>query len=104
MNADRLIAYVGDAALHDGTITTVDKQVGRLTVVVQSQTGTLLRIEFRGVHNVCSNRPVGMLLYALAEMETTERGRKFVFANWDEQDDATLELHADDFTISSGDN
>ena len=37
-------------------------------------------------------RPENMLLYALAEFRDAGGRIRFVFSNWDEDDDATLEI------------
>jgi hypothetical protein len=39
-----------------------------------------------------------MMVYALTEMPATPPLRRFVFVNWDEEDDASLEVVARDLT------
>ena len=55
--------------------------------------------EFDGVTRVSSQSAEGMVLYALVELTSTEPARFFSFVNWDEADDAYLEISADDFRI-----
>ena len=40
------------------------------------------------------------MVYALSELRAEPPSRRFVFPNWDEDDDAFLELIAQDFSIS----
>ena len=101
MNNNVFVAYVGPPSLHDGKITGVRNGPGQVNVTVQSESGALLSIDFTGVHSVRSNRPVGMVLYALCEMAASGPRRRFVFANWGEEDDATLEVQANGFTVSA---
>jgi len=100
MSDDAFVGYVGDPSLHDGRITDVREASGQLQVMVQSESGALLIVTFTGVRSVVSNRSVGMVLYSLSEISTSGPGRQFVFANWDEEDDAKLEVQADGFTVS----
>jgi len=51
-----------------------------------------LRIEFSEPVEVELDRPVGMTLFALAELRHDGGRRRFSFVNWDETDDARLEL------------
>jgi hypothetical protein len=51
-------------------------------------------VTFRGVESVNAERPEGMVAYALTEWDAPAPLRRFVFANWNEDDDATLEVTA----------
>ena len=46
-----------------------------------------------------SNRPERMMLYIINEVKKQFPYRKFIFTNWDERDDASLEIIAEDFII-----
>ncbi len=67
-------------------------------MVVRAHDGRALVVEFSGVESLDEHRAVGMTLYALSEFEEAGDLRRFVFANWDDEDDARLELLARDFT------
>lgn len=57
-----------------------------------------LEILFSGVESLTDLHAVGMTLYALAEFAASAPLRRFVFANWDEEeDDSRLEVLARDF-------
>jgi hypothetical protein len=94
------VGYVGDADLHDGSIVAVEQQDDIVRVHLRGASGKAFVIEFNGVRVVRANRPEGMLLYALSEMTCQPPERRFVFANWDNEDTARLEIDATDFSIS----
>ncbi|HEV3417678.1 MAG TPA: hypothetical protein VG056_12715 [Pirellulales bacterium] len=99
MTDSSFVAYVGDADFHDGRVIDV-QQIG--TTVRVRVTGFSHRVfvaEFSGVRVVRSNRPEGMLLYALSERRCEAPLRRFVFLNWDEEDSAALEIDAEEFTV-----
>lgn len=99
MEDSPFIGYVGDPDFHDGSVLTV-KQVGdSLQVRVRGASGKFYVVEFGGVSAVRSNKPEGMVLYALSELRMQPPQRRFVFANWDEQDEASLEIDAESFTV-----
>jgi hypothetical protein len=58
-------------------------------------------VEFYGVKAMQSNRPEGMMLYALTEMRTQTSARRFVFSNWEYDDDASLSVQAEGFSVKS---
>jgi hypothetical protein len=89
--------YVGDPDFHDGQVVTVARSGSDLQVEVRGASGRAYEVVFSGVESVTQRRPEGMLLYALTEMPSEPPLRRFVFANWDEQDEATLEVDALDF-------
>ena len=41
-----------------------------------------------------------MMIYALSEMRTPPSTRRFVFANWDEDDKSFLEIEAESFSVT----
>jgi len=88
------VAYVGDARVHDATIASIEHDGASAVVMLQSQEGYRFRIRFQGVASIAANRAEGMMLYALSEMTAPPPLRRFVFANWDEDDDAFLEIVA----------
>jgi hypothetical protein len=51
-------------------------------------------LRFDGVESVAANEPVGMVLYALAELHDAPPLRRFSFTNWDESEDAALVITA----------
>lgn len=100
------IAYVGPPELHDGHILAVERTGDRARVDVRAHDGRPITLEFTGVTHMSAVRPEGMLLYGLAEMRTDAEGsgrqgssRQFLFANWEEWDDAGLEIAARDFRV-----
>lgn len=92
MSEAKLIAYVGDPAIHDGRIAAVREGAGSLSVEISGPDGERIVVEFTGVEEVRSHRPMGMLLYSLSEMEASGPGRLFVFVNSEDKDDAFLEV------------
>ena len=96
---EHAVTYVGPPELHDGHVVSVERAGDRATVRVRGADGTPIALEFTGVTNVTAVRPEGMLLYGLAELRGPGAGRQFVFANWEEWDDAGLEIAARDFRV-----
>jgi hypothetical protein len=94
----QFIAYVGDPEIHDGVITNFEHQGTKASVTIKAESGRILRIDFDGVVSVKSNRPEGMMLYSLSEMKHPEH-RLFLFTNWEEEDDAYLEITADSYKV-----
>lgn len=94
----QFIGYVGDPEVHDGIITSISQSGATVLVTIRTQSGGELKIEFQEVVSVKSNRPEGMMLYALAEMKNPEH-RHFVFANWEDEDDACLEIVAGGYKV-----
>jgi hypothetical protein len=92
------VGYVGPAEVHDAVVASVDRGSDRLVVVVHPvDSGPRgLRFEFTEPSVVSEERPVGMTLYSLSEMQGEGGRRRFVFVNWDEEDEACLELDASD--------
>jgi hypothetical protein len=99
MPESSFIGYVGEADFHDGSILAVEEEQNTVRVQVRGASGKTFRVEFSQVCAVKSNRPVGMLLYALSEMSCQPPIRRFVFANWDDQSNAHLEVDAVGFAI-----
>jgi hypothetical protein len=94
----QFIAYIGHPEIHDGIITDFKHQGTKASVMINAQSGRMLKIEFDGVVSVKANKPEGMLLYSLSEMKHPEH-RLFVFTNWEDEDDAYLEITADSYIV-----
>jgi hypothetical protein len=99
--SDAFVNYVGDPDIHDGTVDRVERSGALASVTVTGGSGRRLEIEFSGVHEVRDHRSIGMRLYGLVEMTTEKPWRRFLFANWDEADDARLEIVCEDFICKS---
>lgn len=91
--------YVGEPDFHDGSVVAVDRRDDSVRVRVRGASGKVYVAEFTGIHAVRSTRPECMLLYALGEVQAQPPYRRFVFANWDEQDDGALEIDAESFRV-----
>jgi hypothetical protein len=99
--ADEFVAYVDDSDLHDGTVVAVSHDGTELRVEAVGGSGQRYEVFFIGVESVMQRRAEGMRLYALSEMRSKPPLRRFVFSNWDEEDDAALEVHAKDLTCTA---
>ncbi|MFI5453945.1 MAG: hypothetical protein ACHRXM_00680 [Isosphaerales bacterium] len=93
------VAYVGPPDLHDGTILRVESTQDTVTVLVESYERRRFALEFHGVTHQEMNAPEGMVLYALIEMRTPPPRHKYVFANWEYDDPARLEIEAEGFDV-----
>jgi hypothetical protein len=100
MNNQGFVAYVGDPDIHDGYVRAVTSSLQKTSVTVEGASGQWFVIEFDEVAWVKSQRPEGMMLYALTEYQGEGTIRRFIFANWDEEDDAFLEIGAVGFQIA----
>jgi hypothetical protein len=87
------VSYVGDPALHDGEIVAVSRDGSDVRIQVRGVSGRSYELAFAGVERISQEGAVGMRVYALTEMCATPLLRRFVFANW-EEDDAALEVEA----------
>ena len=91
---DDFVAYVGPPEIHDGVVEAVEREGDQVRVLLRGGIGRPIEVVFRGVESVTARRAEGMVLYALAEMRAPAPLRRFVFANWEEEDDASLEVIA----------
>ena len=91
---DDFVQYLNNDDVHDGIIRRVSKENDRLQIFIETADGRIVVFEFTGVRNVKQNRPEDMVLYSLSELRETAPLRKFIFTNWDEEDDAFLEVTA----------
>ena len=87
--------YIGPVDIHDGAIVDMQCLDDSLEVQIRSCEGRLFRVVFDRVAEIEDNRAVGMMLYALIERESEGSRRTFVFANWDDDDDASLQVVAE---------
>jgi hypothetical protein len=94
MTNPSFIGYIGEADFHDGTILDVRQTTNSVHVHIRGGGGKIFVVEFKGVHSVQQNNPVGMMLYALSEVRGEYPLRKFMFANWEDDGDAKLEIEA----------
>ena len=99
MMGERGVRYVGPEGLHDGHLVSVERSGDTATVHIRTHDGETLALEFSGVQALTAVHPEGMLLYGLAELDVEGAPRQFVFANWEEWDDAGLEIAARDFRV-----
>ncbi len=101
MSDNSFIGYVGDPDFHDGMVLNVHSTNDIVQVRIRGASGKEFVAEFGAGRVAQSKKPVGMLLYALVEFGWEPPLRKFVFANWDEDDDATLEILAESLRIDA---
>ena len=99
MNEDEFIEYIGDYRVHDSRIKAMESAENALQVFLKSEDGEIIMVKFLGVKLVNANRLEGMIIYAIAEVKEQYPLRKFVFVNWDEEDEASLEIIAHDCII-----
>jgi hypothetical protein len=100
MERNAPIQYVGPPELRSGHVVGVERGGDRARVRVQTADGRELTLEFNGVAALTAVHPEGMLLYGLAELPAEAPLRQFLFANWEEWDDAGLEIAAREFTVA----
>src|SRR5262249_25015195 len=93
------VGYVGDPDFHDGSIVTVEKRDDTVRVRVRGFSGKSFLVSFTGVRAVRASEPEGMMLYSLTEFSCERPTRRFVFANWDDDSKAYLQVDALDFSV-----
>lgn len=93
------VGYIGDADFHDGTVVAVEQQDGVARVRVRGASGKLFVVVFGGVREVRKSCPEGMVLYALCEIRCESPLRRFIFANWDDDSPACLEVEAETIAV-----
>jgi hypothetical protein len=99
MQEGSFVRYIGDYRLHDSRIKEIKSAEDILQVSLESEENEIITVKFVGVKSINSNRPEGMIIYSISEMVWQSPYRKFVFVNWDEGDDALLEIIALDYII-----
>jgi hypothetical protein len=92
--SDFVARHLGPADFHDGSIERVDRSADRERVTVRGESGQRYSVIFSGVTELQAVRPEGMLLYALSESPAEGAVRRFSFTNWEDEDDARLEISA----------
>lgn len=100
MRDEPSIRHVGPCEIHDAHVIEVLQQDSRVEVRLKDASGTEFTIAFEGVEAIAAVRPVGMMVYSLLEMGSAPPLRRFVFANWDEESEASLEIVAAGFGVS----
>lgn len=93
------IGYVGEADFHDGSVLTVERQDETARIRVRGASGKVFVVDFSGVQDMRAKRPEGMLLYAVSAFAGRPPLRRFVFANWDDDNEAYLEVDAESFAV-----
>ena len=96
---NEFLGHVGGADIHDGRIINVEHQGEKAIVTIKTVSEQIKIIQLDGVKTVKSNKPIGMLLYSMAEMKHPDN-RLFVFTNWEEEDEAFLEITAESFRVN----
>lgn len=91
MNKKIFIWYVGDSRIHASKINHEKWDGIQLDFLLITPEGETIFTSFYNVKSIKSNNQIGMKIYALSEMEDIDPYRKFIFANWDEDDDTILE-------------
>lgn len=110
--SERFIAYVGVADFHDGFVERIVAAGDTLCVTIKGDSGRHYDVLFTQVASVLSERPEGMMLYAMSEVTCTLPLRKFIFLNWygpedtDDPEDSAfnewtrkLEVVAENFSV-----
>ncbi|SHJ97179.1 hypothetical protein SAMN02745163_02959 [Clostridium cavendishii DSM 21758] len=96
MDDKNFIRYIGDYRVHDSSIETILQNEDIIQVYLISNENEKIIVTFIDVKSMKSNRPEGMILYSISEMKEQPPFRKFIFVNWDEDNDASLEIIAKD--------
>jgi hypothetical protein len=86
--------WVGPPDLHDAIVREISRTGDELLVKLQSFDGAELSAVFTGVESVFENEPIGMMIYGLLARDARQGRSVFVFANWDDDDPASLEIMA----------
>src|SRR5262245_34336061 len=100
MGENEFLGYVGDPDIHDGRILSVQQTGDQARVTIEAITGRRFSLVFRGVESLNAHQAEGMVLYALNETKAAGSLRRFVFSNWDDEDDAYLEMNANEVSLS----
>lgn len=100
MKEREFVSYIGPPELHDGSILRLEQKGHQLAVFIRDYDGSVWEFAFSGVIEFTANRAQGMVLYALAEFVGVAPLRRFIFVNWDEEGDASLQIVAEDFHVT----
>ena len=99
MQESTFIGYVGEPDFHDGSVLKVDRVDDSVRVRIRGNSGKTYLVTFGAVLQVRSDRPEGMLLYALSEFAGELPIRRFVFANWEDESVSKLEVDAETVNV-----
>lgn len=99
MATSSFVGYVGDPDCHDGRVLALEQRGGELRVRVRGYSEREFDVVFEGVQSVRERSAEGMMLYALSEWTADPPIRRFVFNNWDDDDDGYLEIEALSFAV-----
>jgi hypothetical protein len=69
------------------------------SVSIRGASGKEYVVFFGGVKAVRATDPEGMMIYSMSEMRSQLPVRWFVFADWDYDDDSSLEIEAETFNV-----
>jgi hypothetical protein len=94
---EKFVGYRGGFEVHDATVAAVEHDGDVARIVIEAVDGRRIMFAFSGVASLTQIRAEGMMLFGLSEFEATAPLRRFVFANWDDDDDARLEVVAAGF-------
>src|SRR5688572_26922970 len=95
----RFVRYVGPPDVHDARVVALEHRGDRARVTIESYEGRQFALEFSGVAGVDTHQPIGMILYALVEVEASPPARRFEFVLADEESEARLAIEARGFTV-----
>lgn len=94
MYEEDFIGYIGDYRIHDSSIKAIETDKDNIQVDLISEEREIITVRFVEVKSVKFNNPEGMVLYSISEMKEQAPFRKFVFVNWDEESNTSLEIIA----------
>jgi hypothetical protein len=95
--SEDFVGYRGGYEVHDAKVASVEHDGDVARIVIEAIDGRRIMFEFSGVAALTQIRAEGMMLFGLSEFEAVAPLRRFVFANWDDDDDARLEVVAAEF-------
>jgi hypothetical protein len=106
MGEDReFVGVVDGPVIHDSQILSVSEQDDSISVILRRRShrgqkvgraSPRIRVHFESVKDISARSEVGMIICSLAEMRGEAPWRRFVFTNWDDDDDAYLAILAQD--------
>lgn len=99
MNNENFIGYIGDYRIHDSRVKAIKSDKDNIQVSLITEDKNIVIVTFIEAKSVKSKNAEDMIIYSISEMEEQLPFRKFVFVNWDEEDDSSLEIVARDCII-----
>lgn len=92
------VGYVGHRSIHDSVVLALNQRADSYEVLLETEGGAQIEVEFRRVHAIRAEGALEMLVYALSEFSVDDGpGRRFVFAPSDDRTSARLEVTAETF-------